>query len=146
MDDIDTTVARLRAEGLTLRDPMVGTIAFDDGAIGSWSLAPMQDAPAWAPFFTNYGRTPEERRRGRDRAASPWQVEVLRVETPDPVTSARWMARALGSTANGQHVPAGDVTFAFVAGPRDRIVEIELNGDGSPVGEVNGLGYRRAVS
>jgi hypothetical protein len=39
---------------------------------------------------------------------------------------ALWIARALGAPIASTTVPAGDVAFIFVAGPRDRIVEIGL--------------------
>ncbi len=88
VEDLAPIVARLRADGFTDRDPLVGTIALPDGTTVSWSLAPMTGAPAWAPFFTNYGDTPEERQRGRERAASPWQVKSLRIETADVASAA----------------------------------------------------------
>lgn len=47
---------------------------------------------------------------------------------------------------NGEpEVHFGDVSFAFVAGPRKRIVEIDLLGEKPPAGEVHGLRYRAAT-
>lgn len=150
VDDLAPVVAGLREAGFGVRDPMVGTIALPDGAIGSWSLASLIAAPPWAPFFTNYGATPTERQRGRERVSSPWRINTLRIETPELAGSAEWMARVLNGRVelrDGElRVPFGDVTFAFTTGPADRIVEIELDGQEPPIGEIHRLRYRASAA
>jgi hypothetical protein len=146
VDDLPPVVARLRRAGVAVRDPLIGTVAHPDGTTGSWSLAPLTGAPPWAPFFTNYGSTPVERLRGRERAPSPWRITALQIETTEPLVSSRWMAQVLNARADVREgapmVRFGDVTFAFVAGGRERIVEIVLDGPDPPTGEIHGLRYR----
>ena len=144
VDDLTPVVARLHSLGVPVRDPIIGSIKHPDGSVGTWSLAPLLDAPPWAPFFTNYGDTKEARARGRHRAASRWRISTLTIATPKPLESASWLARVVDGEVAGDRVDVGGVAFAFTRGEADRITHVGLNGPGVPAVSIHGLVFTSA--
>ena len=76
-----------------------------------------------------------------ERAPQPWQIDRLVVETPDPVSSARWLSRVLGTTleAGTTNVPLEGANVEFRVGDSDRVTRVLIGGSNPPSGEVAGL-------
>lgn len=153
VDDLDATVARLRAAGLSLGEVFDGARQRPDGSLVSWRTARLADGPAWRPFFIEWGvplaqREADLRRRGIVRSPQDqWGLRQLVVETPDPQAGLAWLSRALDLPvlslgADGYAVPLPGAYVAVRAGAADRITRLAFMGEG-PVGAVAGLGFER---
>jgi catechol 2,3-dioxygenase-like lactoylglutathione lyase family enzyme len=150
VDDLDAVVAAVRSRGIAIRDPAAGSIVFPGGNTAGWQAAWVDEGPGWRPFFIRYA-VPRAERLARRRAQQPplmdWAFCSVVLETPDPASSAAWLARLLGlELAPVDGVPALDAfgcIVQFVSGPADRIAEIVLDGSEGPLGDVFGVRYQR---
>ena len=144
VENVQAVVDMLRSEGIDVSDPRPGSAKREDGTTANWIAAAVQGGPPWAPFFINYGMSPAERTNflsASERAPQPWQIDRLVVETPDPVSSARWLSRALGTTleAGATNVPLEGANVEFRVGDSDRVTRVLIGGSNPPSGEVAGL-------
>jgi hypothetical protein len=75
------------------------------------------------------------------RAPQPWQIDRLVVETPDPVSSARWLSRVLRTTqeVGTTNVALEGASVEFRVGGSDRVTRVVVGGTNPPSGEVAGL-------
>jgi catechol 2,3-dioxygenase-like lactoylglutathione lyase family enzyme len=150
VDDVAATVAELRARGIPVDDPQAGSIERTDGSTGAWHAASLQDGPAWAPFFINYGSPIDQwtaRFREQGFPKDPWALHGVTVQVPDPAARANWLGNVfdLDVVHFGQdatEVPLPGCTIAFARGPANRITTVALTGPGAPKGAVAGLRYR----
>jgi len=128
VDDLAATVAGVRARGIAVRDPEIGSwTSSTTGAVEKWQSAWLDEGPGgWRPFFIQY---PSPRRR-----SGAWSFRGIELEVPDPDQARSWLARVLGFE------PA---EITFTRGPRDRIVRVVLQGTGGPAGEFLGITYDR---
>jgi catechol 2,3-dioxygenase-like lactoylglutathione lyase family enzyme len=167
VDDVAATLQALRARGFDAGDPVPGSIELPDGATATWTAGSLRNAPAWAPFFINYGGTAAEERRARFpvrtnqdaiyggveavRNKRPgWAIDHLVLETPDPASATDWLADVLGLQGEIDRTGAGRVPLAgcpivVAPGPADRITRVALTGSETPIGPVAGLRYVRAA-
>ena len=150
VDDVAATAADVQTRGFATVQVTPGRLRLPDGSTGLWTAAVLQDGPAWAPFFINYGFPAEEwiHRNPADSSAS-WSIDHLVIETPDEHAAATWLARVLGTSAALDHqstrVPLPGCDVVFVAGPAGRVTTVALTGQGTPHGTVAGLRFVRAV-
>lgn len=156
VDDLDATVARLRAAGLALGDVFDGARQRPDGSLVTWRTARLAEGPAWRPFFIEWGaplaqREADLRRRGIVRSPQDrWGLRHVVVETPDPQAGLAWLSRALDLPvlslgSDGDAVPLPGAYVAIRAGAQDRISRLLFAGEG-PVGTVAGLGFERQAA
>jgi len=150
VDDVAATTAHVQTRGFATIPVTPGRLRLPDGSTGVWTAAVLQDGPAWAPFFINYGFTVDEWTQ-RDQAASdaPWSIDHVVIETPDEHAAATWLARLLGVSVVLDHgsarVPLHGCDIQFVPGTADRVTTVALAGQGAPHGTVAGLRFVRAI-
>jgi hypothetical protein len=133
VDDLAATVAAVRARGVAVRDPEVGSWrSSTTGATASWKAAWLDEGPGgWRPFFIQY---PSPRRYSGD-----WTLGSIELEVPDPAAAAEWLARVVGV----EPAAAPGCAIRFTAGRLDRITRVVLDGTGGPVGDFLGIRYER---
>ncbi len=144
VENVQAVVDMLRSAGIDVSDPRPGSAQREDGTSVSWTSAAVQGGPPWAPFFINYGMSLAERTRflsAAERAPQLWRIDRLVVETPDPLSSADWLRRVLGTTrdAGTLSVPLEGARVEFRVGASDRVTRVGLGGSNPPSGEVAGL-------
>jgi catechol 2,3-dioxygenase-like lactoylglutathione lyase family enzyme len=150
VDDLARVVREVRQRGVEITDPLPETYQAADGRTYGWEAAWVVEGPGWRPFFIRYAdRRPERLTRARQnhRTLGDWSFRRVDLETPDPASAGRWLARVLGvqrAWSDGMtEVPASGCRVRFVPGTADRVTRVVLEGTEGPVGDLWGVQYER---